>query len=541
MTFEPNDIRNALVLQHGAVEMANYYRKRDHGILKNISGIVKGYSLDGMTRLQRHAELIFAECYLLKGVLTVFNDESFISFMRESINIRNSYLILKQCYKWLNKTYAAASKTDKSTITDPKQAFLVRNANEPLPSHVDADFVSGVCLCMGVFNLLLSLLPDKFLKIFEAIGFSASRSLALRLFRHPHAKNGLRHFICEFVLAGYHCILPNFIASIEKDREFAQALVQRMLHQYPTGAFSLFFVARNYHSEGDVADAIAWYKKSIASQDDWTQLHHICYWESAHCHILQFQYVEAAKLVATLSQESRWSKAIYHYLYAIYIYMALEIGEIEEKDEFTYKHVREIMVSIPNRLQRIAGKRIPLEKFVARKSRKFIMQSRLFLPAFEVMMIWNLYSIMKTGPLNRVFDLLQREIAQMESIPEEKRHENHFDDLFLAHLLKAIILREKKELVEAIDQFYHVLTLEKKLVLDHYLAPYARYELARVYLKANPPMLKEAKLELDIIKRDYKKYSLENQVHFRVHNTQRKIRELEFGTSQEDLTQIGPS
>jgi hypothetical protein len=42
-------------------------------------------------------------------------------------------------------------------------------------------------------------------------------------------------------------------------------------------------------------------------------------------------------------------------------------------------------------------------------------------------------------------------------------------------------------------------------------------------------MIKEARTELETIKRDYKKYSLENQVHFRVHNALRRVKELEQG------------
>lgn len=45
-------------------------------------------------------------------------------------------------------------------------------------------------------------------------------------------------------------------------------------------------------------------------------------------------------------------------------------------------------------MQRIAGKRIPMEKFVARKSRKYADQGNyLMLPAVEMLMIRNGYDL----------------------------------------------------------------------------------------------------------------------------------------------------
>ncbi len=87
MTFDPKDISYALALLRTAVECAHVYRKKDGSIIGNLAQFVKGASLDAMTLLQRHAELIYAEAYLLKALITILNDESFVSFIREGTSI----------------------------------------------------------------------------------------------------------------------------------------------------------------------------------------------------------------------------------------------------------------------------------------------------------------------------------------------------------------------------------------------------------------------------------------------------------------------
>ena len=533
MTFDPTDIKHALALQYSTVDIATFYRKKDHGIIGNIAGMVKGHSLDNMTRLQRHAELIFAECFLMKAVLTIVNDDSFLSFLREGINIRNSFLVLKQCYKWINKQYAS-----HLNVSDKKMAFLISGAAEDvsLPPNVDVDFISGVALCVGLFNVLLSMLPEKILKIVEVIGFSGSQSTGLRLLQHPHIGEGLRRFLCDILLMVYHCILPSVITSIEKDKVLADRLTSSDLQQHPNGTLALFFFAKNLMSNGNVAEAVPWFRKSIDSQKDWEQLHHICYWETSHCHYIQLQFFEASKCLEILARDSRWSKAVYTYLQAAYLFTALDLGEITEHGEYTHAKVISLMSSVNGKVQKIAGKRIPIEKFVARKARKFLAQgNRLFLPGFEMMMIWNGFAFMKPATLNKAASIVDDRIKQMEVCPEADRAANHFDDLFLAYLFRAIILRDSKQYLESMETFYTALGMEKQLTLDHYLAPFARYELGRLFMQMNPPMIKEAKVEFETIKKDYKKYSLENTVHFRIHNATRRLKQLESGKASDDL------
>ena len=528
MTFEPSDIRNSLALMQTAVDMAMFYRKRDYSILGNIAGFVRGHSLDNMTRLQRHAELIYAESYLLRAILTIINDESLLSFVREGMSVRSSYLTYKQCYKWLIKAANDEKNNTGGTAKNKKKQSSSSTEVPEFPSKavIDEHFLSGVCFGIGTFNVMLSLLPEKMIKVFEVIGFSGARNFGLEMLQHPQIEGGLRRFMCDFVLMSYHIIGAIHIPFIKSDHLLAEKIVREGLEKHPNGALYLFFAGRLEHAKSNIPEAIAFYRRSIEAQKDWEQLHHICYWDMAQCYALQLRFHEAADCTKRLARDSKWSKAIYNYMLGAYLYNAHEIGE----PAVDMVSVTETMRSITGRLQRIAGKRIPMEKFVARKSRKFEMQgNRLLFPAMEMMMIRNSFAFMESKTLLKTLDLVQKKIKELEDCPEKGRSENYYDDVCLAYLLKGILLRESKQPVESMDAFLQLLSMEKNIRLDHYIAPYGRYELAKLYLSMTPPMVAEARTELETIKRDYKKYSLENQVHFRVHNAMRRVAELEQG------------
>lgn len=49
---------------------------------------------------------------------------------------------------------------------------------------------------------------------------------------------------------------------------------------------------------------------------------------------------------------------------------------------------------VPKYKQRIAGKSLPMEKFAVKKSQRFFSQNnRLFMPAVELLYLWNLFNV----------------------------------------------------------------------------------------------------------------------------------------------------
>lgn len=56
--------------------------------------------------------------------------------------------------------------------------------------------------------------------------------------------------------------------------------------------------------------------------------------------------------------------------------------------------INNLMIELPMYKQRIAGKSLPMEKFVVKKSERWFLQNKsLVLPIFELMYVWNLFRI----------------------------------------------------------------------------------------------------------------------------------------------------
>lgn len=54
--------------------------------------------------------------------------------------------------------------------------------------------------------------------------------------------------------------------------------------------------------------AVLKFQECISSQQQWRQVHHLCYWELMWCHSFQQQWTEAYRYADLLCRESRWSK-----------------------------------------------------------------------------------------------------------------------------------------------------------------------------------------------------------------------------------------
>ncbi|KAG8315449.1 Tetratricopeptide repeat protein 39B [Homalodisca vitripennis] len=97
-----------------------------------------------------HAELCYAESLLLKSMLTFIEDESLVNFIKGGIKIRSCFNSYKECANILHQRHWT-DETHK------------------------VHFESGVRMGIGAFNLMISLLPSRIIKLLEFIGFSGSK------------------------------------------------------------------------------------------------------------------------------------------------------------------------------------------------------------------------------------------------------------------------------------------------------------------------------------------------------------------------------
>ncbi|KAJ1657852.1 hypothetical protein IWQ61_002817 [Dispira simplex] len=462
MTFEDDNIVAAQVALKHTLDKANRMRRESRkvtnsdetmgggasfvsglgaGVMDTLGGFLgKGNSgwqaMKTMSRVQLHAELVYAETSLLKAMLNIYSEDGLLNFLKEGLHVRSSYIVYRDCRKFL------------TWINQPENQHLQFQM-------IDSHFVSGVVLGVAMFNMILSLLPDKYLRIVEIFGFTGDRSYALELlevgggWREPDSgpdarapavyccRQGLRRPFNDMALLFYHTVFSSIFPLSGVNISLAQRILLHHLRRHKNSVIFMYFAARTHQVLGQIPQAIVEYHRTIAVQKEWAQLQHLCYWELIINHFALLQFTpQATDFLGILLQESRWSKAVYTYCQAAALYQG----------GATRKEIRETMDQVGARVQRIGGKSIPIEKFVARKARKFFMQNqRLLLPGFEMMVVWSVFMAMPVTHLWLALALVDKELETLAQNHDKLANDEHYyyyDDLCLAYLLRGIILRE---------------------------------------------------------------------------------------------------
>ncbi|XP_019765054.1 tetratricopeptide repeat protein 39B isoform X2 [Dendroctonus ponderosae] len=484
LTVEPAAIRSASKALKDALVVCNRFRKKNT-IGESIGKMVKKNRYEQYTEMEAHAELCHAECLLLKSMLTFMEDETLSSFIKAGIKIRSCFNSYKECQQIL---------------------FKRQWENEETKLH----FESGVKMGIGTFNLMISLLPSRIIKLLEFIGFSGHKDQGLSELIEGYQLNGIRQILCIMTLLGYNLIVMHVLSHRDGDTVICQEMLNKQLKKHPDGVWFLFFQGRLEFMKGNLNESIKYYTRSWKSQDLWPQFHHVCFWELLWVHCLKCEWREALKYSTILSEKSKWSKCLYMYQKAVIMIMM--------KDDLTFEEQLErdnLMRDVPKYKQRIAGKSLPMEKFAIKKSERYFSQKKLLiLPVLELMFMWNLLKIMKNFSIaGDIITLIEAAETEVDSNLKPSKYDH--DNKCLVYLLKGACLRHMGAPHQAIHYFEKVIGFQKEIVEDHYLVPYAIVELALVEWEQGHK--EKAYLALEDAKKNYTSYSCESRLHFRIH------------------------
>uniref|UniRef100_A0AAQ5XYE8 Tetratricopeptide repeat domain 39A n=1 Tax=Amphiprion ocellaris TaxID=80972 RepID=A0AAQ5XYE8_AMPOC len=444
MTFQHDDISNAGNTMKSAQEVCQ--RSGSLGSIRQI------YSTR-MKTMQLHAEVCYAECQLQRAALTFLQDESMVSFIKGGIKVRNSYLIYKELHSFIKSRHCVKG-----------------------PNHIHLE--GGISFGMGAFNLTLSLFPPRILKVLEFAGFSGDKEYGLSLLGDGATGMNLRSMLCALLLLCFYTFLTFILGTGEGDVTEADRLLKPFRLRYPRGAIFLFFAGRIEEIKGNIDEAVALFEDGCKAQQTWKQFHHMCYWELMWCFTYKCAWKMAYFYADLLSQESRWSKAMYVYMKAAYLSMLPE----DEARPFGEDEV-ELFRQVPTLKQKIAGKSPPTEKFAIRKARRYKAASpvRLPVPVLEMMYMWNGFSMISKRP-ELTEGMMQTLVEAERSLLETPDNEYTVDDRCLIHMLKGLCLKNQGLLQAAEECFNKVWSSEKKIRFDHYLVPNCLVELSLLYI-----------------------------------------------------------
>ncbi|KAG8455132.1 hypothetical protein GDO86_001370, partial [Hymenochirus boettgeri] len=423
MTFEPQDIQMGIGTMKEALQTCQRFRKRNT-VVESLSNLVSKQTGDQLSEEELHAEICYAECLLQKAVLTFVQDENMINFIKGGLKIRTSYQIYKECHQFYNSLMSR----DKTY------------------SDTHHQFEGGVQLGIGSFNLMLSLLPSRVLRLLEFIGFSGNRELGLSQLREGAAGSSIRAILCVLTLLFYHTYISLILGTGEGNLEEAEALLEPYLKKFPNGSIILFYDARVHILKGNFEQAKVTFQKCIDSQQEWKQIHHLCYWELMWCHSFQQDWLEAYRYADLLCKQSKWSKATYVYQKAAILSMLPD--DVVKR---TGEDIVTLFRQVEGLKQKIAGKSIPTEKFAVRKSRRYAAANpvKLTLPALEMMYVWNGFTI-----VGKRADLMENVLVTIEKAEDDLQNEKNpseytADDQCLVQLLKGLCLKHLGRLLQA--------------------------------------------------------------------------------------------
>ncbi|ORX69647.1 hypothetical protein DL89DRAFT_223795, partial [Linderina pennispora] len=377
MTFSKEAMHDAQTAANNTINLATRFRKpRGVGAILSASTSREGsrgtkpdwYALRGMTPLQRHAELVHAEAYLLRAMLNIGTSGGAMAFLKEGWHVKSAYATYRDCYSYIQAEYAVGNM-------------------------VDDHFVSGTYLGMGVFNLILSMLPARLLRFVEFVGFSADRKLGLELLAiaagwrteiHP-CGYGLRSEFCSIMLQMYHTMFCYDLFLGYPNLPLVEKVIHRSIAQHPQSLIFMYFNGRSHVIHTELGAAIKIFDRLIAndppSDSDWRQLQYLGYWERSLCLMALGRWLEAAQGFNTLRTENNWNKAVYTYGLAscLWEHYLVQCGGTAPN----------LMKTVPSLTRKVAGKSIPIEKYLVRKAHKFALQE-CFLqrPGLELIHVW---------------------------------------------------------------------------------------------------------------------------------------------------------
>uniref|UniRef100_A0A8C1DMG4 Zgc:158403 n=1 Tax=Cyprinus carpio carpio TaxID=630221 RepID=A0A8C1DMG4_CYPCA len=407
-------------------------------------------------REQLHAEVCYAECLLHRAALTFLQDENMVSFIKGGIKVRNSYLIYKELH-----------------------AFVQSDTTFRGPNHKHLE--GGVSFGIGAFNLTLSLFPARILKLLEFAGFSGDKEFGISQLFTGATSHTLRSMLCALLLLCFYTFLSFILGTGEGEVEEAEQLLKPFRLRYPR--------------------VLALFEDGCKAQQAWKQFHHMCYWELMWCFTFKRHWKMAYFYADLLSQESRWSKAMYVYMKAAYLSMLSET----ESRPFGDNEV-DLFRQVRTYKQKIAGKSPPTEKFAIRKARRYRASNpiRLPVPVLEIMYMWNGFSIISKQP--ELTEGMMETLLEAERTLQSAPGNNEY----------------------SVDDTCVILS-EKKLKFDHYLVPNALLEMGLLYIDTGR---KEQAIHLlQKAKNNYKEYSMESRTQFRVHAA---LTKLKADTSEQD-------
>lgn len=459
-------------------------------------------------KIQR--QVIVADSILYQGIL-VFTNQDIPSYIKGGWYLRKAYKIYEKLHKEVNqlignlklkksKSQNSLSSTGSGVVTDGP---IDSNDNE-LTEDVLSRLLGAVNFGYGTFQLCISMVPPKILKLIEFLGFEGDRVAGLAALEFTSQSKDMKGPLATLGLLWYHTVLRPFFAldganDYNAGIEEAETIIEEKESEFQNSALFLFFRGRIQRLRKKTDESLELYRKALEAAKGQKELELMNLYEIGWCNIMKLNWRESLGAFTRLKDETKWSKCYYTYL------MGVSLGAMGD-----VKGAKDTLNDVPGLLKK---KNNQIEAFVSRRAEKMKKnpptQEYCRLLSLELVFLWHALPTCTEEELKPFLD-----VCDMQT------------DIKVFHLkclLEGAIYKELGHEENALQCLEEALARHQGMKDDYHIPAFAMYEMASIYMKV-PETKGKAKDLLQKIKDTYKDYDFENRLTVRVNNALKQLK-----------------
>lgn len=387
-----------------------------------------------------------------------------------------------------------------------KESSSSKESQSSVLSHeVIERLLGSVSVGYGAFQLMISLIPPKILKIIEFLGFDGDREVGLKALQFASQTKDMKAPLASLGVIWYHTVIRPFFAldgnSVDAGVEDALIVIERCEKLYPNSSLFLFFKARAQRLQCKLGEALDTYRTALTSCQGQREMELICFHEIGWLEMMKLNYEGCCTCFSRLKQDSRWSKSYYSYLFGI---CSGALGKLDQAKEL-FKDVSVLMRNKNNEVEKFAAKRA--EKFL-KKIQLSGQNCQLYL--LEVVYLWNALTQCPQEDIDNMIQLC-----------------NSFCDKDLFHLkclIEGALYRQKGDEIMSMQCFEEAIARADGKKDDQHVAAYATYEIG-ITKAAKPETYEEGKSLLHKARDGFKEYDFDNRLSVRVNAALRRLKD----------------
>ncbi|XP_029650556.1 tetratricopeptide repeat protein 39C [Octopus sinensis] len=460
-------------------------------------------------RMQR--QIIIADSLLYQAVLT-FTHQDIPSYIKGGWLLRKAWKIYERLHRDITEMLSRHSQTKLSQSTDSissnnsdvrltSDSTCTDGNDNELTQDVLERLLGAVNFGYGTFQLCVSMVPPKILKLIEFLGFEGDRTAGLAALNETSNSKDMKAPLAILGLLWYHTVLRPFFAldgiKISAGICDAELLIKNREKEFPRSSLFLFFKGRVHTLKRENELALSLYRQALTVAAGQREIELMCLYEIGWCNLMKLRWTECLYAFQRLRDESKWSKCYYSYLLAV---CHGSLGDVEDAQNI-FQDVPSLVRSKNNQIESFASHRA--EKMKSNQ----VTQEFCKLFTLELVFLWHALPTCTDDELRR-----------MLTVCESQTDARIFH---LKCLLEGTIHKELGDTELAIQYLEEALARCSGKKDDVHVAAFSLYELASIYITDEPA--KSIQL-LQCIKEKYKDYHFENRLTVRANNMLRNLK-----------------